>query len=111
MRPFARMTVTMCLLGLGATTSPACSSTTAGGRCESAVYIVPFAEQVELSVRVATLLLRLHQQQLVGSGIARPTLVKLHAVLHRQVKVSNVVFLAAFSKTHCQRAVLLLRSG
>ena len=47
--------------------------------------------QVELSVRVATLLLRLHQQQVVGSGLARSTLVKLHAVLHRQVKVRSVV--------------------
>ncbi len=46
-----------------------------------------FQQQVELSVRVATLLLRLHQQQIVGSGLARATLVKLHAVLHRQVKV------------------------
>jgi len=49
--------------------------------------MAPVCAQVELSVRVATLLLRLHQQQIVGSGLARATLVQLHAVLHRQVKV------------------------
>ena len=41
---------------------------------------------MELSVRVATLLLRLHQQQLVATPAARPTLVSLHRALHGRVR-------------------------
>lgn len=37
-------------------------------------------------MRVATLLLRLHQQQLVATPAARPTLLALHSALHARVR-------------------------
>lgn len=41
---------------------------------------------MELLCRVATLLLRLHMQQLMGTPSARPTLIELQALLHQRVQ-------------------------
>ena len=62
--------------------------------------------QVELSVRVATLLLRLHQQQLLAAPTARATLVRLHSVLHGQVRgLKNVLGFNIAAMEHLQRSL------
>ena len=43
--------------------------------------------QVELLTRVATLLLRLHMQQLMGTPAARPLLLDLQTLLRQRVQV------------------------
>lgn len=46
---------------------------------------------IELTTRVAVLLLRLHHSQLVATASARPLLLRLHKRLHPAVQVSTLL--------------------
>ena len=57
-------------------------------------------------MRVATLLLRLHQPQIVGTPAARPALVQLHAALHDRVRgLKDVLGFNIAALDHLQRAL------
>lgn len=57
-------------------------------------------------MRVATLLLRLHQLQLTSTPAARPTLVALHSKLHGQVKgLKDVLGFNIAALEHLQRSL------
>lgn len=62
--------------------------------------------QVELLCRVATLLLRLHMQQLMGTPAARPLLLDLQQLLHARVQgLKDVMGFNLAAMNHLQRGL------
>ena len=62
--------------------------------------------QVELLCRVATLLLRLHMQQLMGTPSARPLLIQLQQLLHQRVQeLKDVMGFNLAAMAHLQRGL------
>eukprot|EP00951_Prasinocladus_malaysianus_P014438 scaffold109828_cov16-Prasinocladus_malaysianus.AAC.1 len=68
--------------------------------------------KVELTARLAVLILRLHHDQLIGTPAARPVMAALHGVLRKRVGEIRDLFggnLAALQ--HLQRAHKVEKSG
>lgn len=66
----------------------------------------PARLQVELLCRVATLLLRLHMQQLMGTPSARPLLIELQQLLHQRVQeLKDVMGYNLAAMAHLQRGL------
>eukprot|EP00983_Pelagomonas_calceolata_P054757 1143845-Pelagomonas_calceolata.AAC.5 len=91
-----------CTISVATSVAPAQLSSVRASDLESALLMLPFTDAlrllgylptwleqgsaIELSTRVAVLLLRLHHSQLVATASARPLLLKLHKRLHPAVQ-------------------------